>query len=303
MAAFKERHVIVSQPKKRPYGSKVVFALGEGRRIRVDGKASLLLNDEHIIGLEPISTEHIDNSQRFRMRIEGFATAGEAELAGMRLSSALLWLAISMNYPLRLEYHTPLPSMVYNRSDGKTLIGELSHLTVISRLDAVVEVLKQVYSGKAPFGDKLLVSMELFASARMELTERAKFLGLVSALEPIAEQRDCGQAIEKLTEQFLTQLGEAQGISDELRRSLAGRIRDLRRESVSRSICRLIQSQLSDSKAVETIKEAYNVRSKIIHEGSSQADLDELGCRVEGVIRRLYSKLTQLELKVPSVVS
>jgi len=291
-----ELQIVARQPQKRPYASKVGFVLGEGRRFGVEGNACLLINDEQIVSLEPKSSEPKEDCQRFRMTIEGFATAGEAEGAGLRLSSALLWLAVSMKYPLRLEYHTPLPTVVYDRTDQDLRVTGSARATVTTGADEIVGVLKEVFNCTTVFDRKLLVSMELFVSARMELTERTRFLGLVSALEPIAEQRVYGEPVEKLVEELLLALKQSSDIPEELQQSLEGRILDLRRESISRSICGLVKSNLSDDSAVGTIKEAYDVRSKIIHEGTSQADLDELSPRVEEVIRRLYSSLTGLGL-------
>jgi len=54
--------------------------------------------------------------------------------------------------------------------------------------DWQTELINQVLSKKIDFDPKLLISMELFASARLESTERARFIGLVSSLEPLTAQ-------------------------------------------------------------------------------------------------------------------
>jgi len=299
MARLTERQKIYSDPQRRPYASQIGIILNDGDQFGIGEGASLLLNEDHIITFLP-RINKIGNIevQQIRTSVEGFATAGEAESAGLKLSAAILWLAISMKSSLRLDYHTPLPCVVYDRTQGGDLrLGCSAHATRISSPNKIVRLLKQVYSRDQPIDSTLLVSMELFASARLEVTERTRFLGLVSALEPIAKQQDYGEPVHNLSKQFLELLTKDTTVPKPIRPSIMGRIRDLRRESVMQAIYRLIDDYFPGNQAtLDTVKEAYNVRSNIVHDGSSDADLNHLSNEIEQVIRRLYSLMLDLEL-------
>jgi hypothetical protein len=132
------------------------------------------------------------------------------------------------------------------------------------------------------------MAIEIFAAARLETTERAKFVGIVSALEPIAvQERHENEELKSLLENFKKKLDNS-GLDPSLKASLRGRIEQLTLESVSHAIRRLVKESLpEDSDAVEIIEEAYNLRSKILHEGSTDADLQEKSRKVEETIRKI----------------
>lgn len=107
------------------------------------------------------------------------------------------------------------------------------------------------------------MAMEIFAAARLETTERAKFVGIVSILEPIAvQERYENEELTSLLEDFKKKL-DSSGLDPSLKASLRGRIDQLTLESVTRAIRTLIKESLpEDSDAVEIIEEAYNLRRK-----------------------------------------
>ncbi|MHC5854951.1 hypothetical protein [Nostoc sp.] len=123
--------------------------------------------------------------------------------------------------------------------------------------------------------DKPKFSMELFAAARLEATERARFVGLVSALEPLAEQKKFEYPdLKKIVKDTLNKVQDSLDLPDDIKRSLEGSISNLTRESVSHAIKRLIITHLSEDKmALEILEEAYTIRSKILHEGAFYPDL------------------------------
>lgn len=246
MAKLTERQKIYSQPNRRPYASCIEIVLNDTDQFGVGEGASLLLNDNHIITFIPtVMKIGKTEVQKIRACVEGFATFGEAEEAGLKLSTAIFWLAVTIKCPLRLDSHTPLPFMVYDRTQKSGLrLSFSAHPTRVSSPQKIVRLLKQIYCRNDLIDKRLLVSMELFASARLEVTERTRFLGLVSALEPIAEQQKYSAPVERLTMRFLEILAKNDSIPKELHPSLEGRIRDIKRESVMQAIYRLLERYL-----------------------------------------------------------
>lgn len=299
-----KRHLIAERPDRRPYGSKVGIILSNTHRFGVDGESCLLLNNDMIIRLIPQKNNKFE-VQKFTAIVEGFANATEAEQAGMRFAMSVLWAAVSLKFPLRLEYHTPLPCVVYDRiprSKGLVLSGEI-HQMLTSGSKLIVEMLEQTFNSNEPIDPKLLVSMELFAAARLEATERTRFVGLVSALEPLAQQEKIEQPVWlAILKNTLKNVQDSLDIPNDLKPSLEGRIRELTRESVSQAINRLLRIHLQgDTTALNIVREAYSIRSNILHEGSTDADLSEKSSELEDVIRRLYSAIVGYELHIPAV--
>ncbi|KJV05375.1 hypothetical protein [Methylocucumis oryzae] len=81
-------------------------------------------------------------------------------------------------------------------------------------------------------------------------------------------------------------------MDDSLRCSLIGRIDQLKRESIARAIQKLVSNCLpGDIESLKIIKDAYNIRSTVLHDGSTDADLREKSNQVEEVIRKVFESL------------
>lgn len=300
----KTRYEIADKPKLRPYGSKVDIILGDTHQFGFDGESCLILGNDLIVRLIPYQNNKFE-FQKFTAYLEGFATASEAEEAGLKFAMSVLWAAVSLRCPLRLEYHTPLPCVVYDRTPhGAILIGGASRSMFTSGASLVVEVLEQTFTSNIPINNKrLLVSMELFAAARLEATERARFVGLVSALEPLAEQKKFEYPdLKKIVKDTLNKVQDSVDLPDDIKRSLEGSIRNLTRQSVSHAIKHLIITHLTEDKmALQILEEAYTIRSNILHEGAFYPDLRDKSSKIEDVIRRLYSAIVGYELRFPAI--
>jgi len=294
------RQIIDESPNRRPYGAKVGIILDKGYQLRFQGEVCLLVDDKSIVRILP----SIKNPQKFDVYLEGFATACEAEQKGLKLSLALLWAAISRKHSLRLDYHTPRPCMVYDRiqeSGSGCMTSASASLTVAMDSSRMVELVKEIFSANIDVDEKLLVSMELFASARLETTERARFVGLVSSLEPLAQSEAYDNPeLKELVESFVAQLNKTTSIPENIKSSVKGRINELKNDSISQAIKRLVQDNFPENPdAVSTVEEAYKIRSKILHEGAFDADLAQKSNEIEDIIRQIYSCRLKSNLFVP----
>ena len=301
-----EIKVISASPTRRPYASQIAIVLGEGHEFGFDGEACLLTDEMSIVRITPSKDKHKQEGKRLQKlvaTVEGFANAGKAEQMGLRLSLAVLWSAVSMKCPLKLEYHTPQPCMVYDRSQRKGGLSMTCYGTLHLRSNAnkIAELINQVFSKDINVDPKLLISMELFASARLESTERARFIGLVSSLEPLASPISYhNQDIGNVVSNFITQLNSISSIPEHTRNSIAGRARNLCSESVSQAIARFVKTYFPNNpQVVESVKQAYHIRSNILHEGVFDAELDEKSRELEDIIRHIYSGIIGLDLLAP----
>jgi hypothetical protein len=290
------------EPKKRPYGARIDFFLDEeGIQFSLDGPASLLATEDAIVQLDLAPDQPLGplkDKKLYRANIEGFATAGEAEVMGLKLSLALLWSAITMYFGMRLEYHSPLPCIVYDRTDshgGISARGYLSSHYPATAAD-LAELMSEVLASSISVDRQLLLSMELFAAAGLEVSDRAKFLGLVSSLEPLASQRKYSTSVINLINSFRAQL-RSSDLSDingdeatRVKASLNDRLKQLEQESIRQALLRTIREVFpGNDSSVKTIDEAYSLRSKMLHDGVTDPYLDRKTDEVEQILRRLYA--------------
>jgi hypothetical protein len=301
------------EPRRHPYGARIDFFLDEeGIQFSLDGPASLLATDDAIVRLDLAPDQPLGplkHKKLYRANIEGFATAGEAEAMGLKLSLALLWSAITKFFGMRLEYHSPLPCIVYDRTDSHSGMSTRGHLSSHFPATAadLAELMSEVLASSISVDRQLLLSMELFAAAGLEVSDRAKFLGLVSSLEPLASPRKYPSSVVNLMNSFRAQLravdlsetngGETTGVKT----SLDNRLKQLEHESIRQAILRTIREILpGDDSSLKTIDEAYALRSKMLHEGIADPYLDRKTQEVEQVLRRFYAARIGKRLRIGS---
>ena len=71
---------------------------------------------------------------------------------------------------------------------------------------------------------------------------------------------------------------------------MRGSIERLKNESVGFSIKKLIRNSFpGDDKAITLVSHAYDIRSKILHNGQVDYDLDLITNELEGLVRRLIA--------------
>lgn len=239
-----------------------------------------------------------EGGKKLLVTLEGFPTAASAESAGRRLVQALLWMAVSTDVPLRLEYLSYEPAAVFerNRSNGVTCeaYGESGRSP-----NMVLGELQEAYTQLKEPDEKLLLSMEIFCSARLESSQRAVFLALVSALEPLAQEVPLGDSVDAFVTQCAVLLKDFNNIPSDMRNSLNGRLLQLRQESIRQALRRLTLEALPDQpKASKIVDDAYALRSQIIHSGKPadlDIDLESEAREISTIIRNIYSSILKLK--------
>lgn len=266
--------------------------------------------DEAIVQLELSPNQPLGPLKHltsYTANIEGFATAGEAEARGLKLSLALLWSAITRDFTMRLNYHTPLPCVVYDRTQSGGGISLRAYGTVYFPATAtdLAELMGEVLTTSIPVDRQLLLSMEIFAAAKLEISDRAKFLGLVSSLEPLAAQANYPDSVLRLVDGFRAQVRStdlanvSQEEASRIKTLLDGRLKDLERESIRQALLRTIREVFpGDNDSLKTIDDAYALRSKMLHEGTTGPYLDRKTHAVETILRRLYATRIGKPLRV-----
>lgn len=227
----------------------------------------------------------------YRFTLEATETACEAEELGKRLACALLKVAIDRQWGLRLSWpDTPLPCRVVDRtaSRGATMQAFASvtgHLTLADFASTLQETFKKL--SKAPY--RLLLSMELCASARFEADNRAKLVLLVSALEAIAEQQNFDTELTELITNLSKIISDFTIAEASLKESLLGQVQNLKRESSRRAIKRKLREAGLSVQELAFVEVAYGARSKVVHEGLRVPELNAMTTELDRIIQRVYS--------------
>jgi hypothetical protein len=298
-----ERAIIVQQPAKRPYGTRASAHLQTAISMGNTEGVCLLLDSGAFVTIEPGSKPTWEGGAKVSLTLEGFPTAAAAEAGGRKLVQALLWTAISINFALRLEYTSYEPTTVFDRirsggvsSEGSFALGQ--------SVDRVLDELRESYAELADPNPSVLLSMEIFAGARLEISQRARFLAIVSALEPLAEDRSLGPDASAFVDSCIANLDKDPVLTQPVRASLRGRLEQLRHESIRQGILRVVREALPKmAEAPGLVDEAYAVRSQVVHQGRPDdldVNLEDVGRDVSEVLRELYAVRLARSLKVPT---
>jgi hypothetical protein len=297
-----ERAIVFGNPEKRRYGARLAFQVLHVGFLGDMENATFLLNTGAVATLGPVRQPSWEGGRRFELKLEGFPTATVAEAQGRRLSQAILWTAISLNYGLRLSYRTQEPVAIFDRtvSEGSSMYAE-GTVSYNPQL-----VLEQFAAGFAvpQIDSQSLLSMEIFCSSSLEASDRAAFLTAVSALEPLAVEQPLGAAVDTFVDGCLASLRTAHSIDQQHRASLEGRINQLRHESIRQALRRIITAKLPDHPAAPLLADAaYALRSELIHDGrlaDYDVDLATETQKISGLLRVFYARTLGLTPHAPA---
>lgn len=292
-----KRNTINSDPLKTPYGAKLTLFLNGHRTFKLEGETCLLVGKDHIIrfipGNELLVRHEIKNPgfQVWDIYIEGFTSATDAEKAGLKLAASLFWSAISKGYPMRLIYHTPKPYAIYDRNKTRGPTSKIYGYSSLSEeVQSIVEGIETVYCSPIEIEPKLLLAMELFTAAPLEITQKARFIVLITSLEALAEQESYGEEALQTIDFCKTEITKNSSIRNNVKESMIDRLKWLKQESKKHSIIRLIRQRLlGDSESENIFRKAYEIRGELLHIGQTDSDLEEVSRQIEKVMRKIFS--------------
>lgn len=250
----------------------------------------------------PTPRESANSLTPMSIKLKSFSSIDEAERAGRQLVLALLWTSPANRISISFKKKDgDLPfEIVDNRIIQIRGTADANMYTRIP-LESIINTSIIAFQSVADIQNRLLTSIEFYAAARMETTEIARFISLMTALESLSEQKIYNDSINELLNELAATLESSSifigedGVST--RCSLASSIRGLRRESVRRAIRNKLKVHLpDDTHSLRFIDDAYSQRSKILHEGARVSNLYEYTNKLESILRQLYSNILGLPL-------
>lgn len=304
-------NVIETDPHEFPYGAKISLFLNGTIQFDVDQKLYMLGNNLSLKFVENKSNASefteitFPGSKVWDVKLTGFKTACEAEKAGVRLAESFLWYSVSKNFPIRLLYHKSLPCTVYDRTKGPSweMFG-FGHSTQTEKAADVISGVKKAFFSEyeAKIDRKrILLSMEIFASSQLEITERAKFISLITSLEALSLQKSYSEYTDHVKDKIIELIEAIQNeenIPENIRHSLIDKIkREMSIESVRQAIMDVVLQNTKKTDNKKLFDKAYGVRCSLVHDGQSDENIQELSKNISSMIRDIFSSCLNLELK------
>ena len=121
------------------------------------------------------------------------------------------------------------------------------------------------------------LALELYNAHLFEVSTRARFLHLVSIVETLSkpgrQQASLIEHLNELVKQAKEHLNALDSVSQDDRDNFIQRLNELKCESISSACRTLVRKYLGDP-AAKVFKECYNVRSKLVHEGTVSPEID-----------------------------
>jgi len=288
-----------------PYEIELDIYLGSNAIFEIDEDIILDFSDDLVLRIHKQDTSPREQQlgiSRLRLSLLAFSDATKAEVSGKQLVFAILWLAASHSVSIQFQKFVgefPFTIRDRNQSRGSEMRGEGRVSRNIER-EKFREICKEAFESRRDIPNEMLISMEIFASAKFESSERAKFVAMVTALEAICKQREYGNEVEvfikaaKALPEFASLFDQEQSIKD----SFASRISNFKRESVRQSIHRKLRECGVEKEEIKQVDEAYGIRSQILHEGLLERRLLERTEFIEKIVRRVYSNILGHNLAV-----
>lgn len=290
-----ERQLILAKDHRRKYGVRLTFQVQRAAHIGDLEKVTLLLPDGSLATILPDDAFdfEVEGGKSYDLMVEGFPTASDAEAAGMQMAQALLLCAASLDFGLRLSYMSHEPPTVFDRTQSAGMFGLATGYTSWPQEVVLSELWKAI---ETPLQNRrLLLSLELFASAALESNDRTRFVMTVSALEPLAVQADLGPEVSNVVDSLIVELSTNTSILADLKDSLSGRLRQLKRESVRQALKRHCRRWFPDDLgAWKSLDHAYGLRSELLHEGRP-SDLDILLAEQTRIVSRYLRAIYERE--------
>lgn len=294
-----------------PYGTYITIFLNGTIQFDLD-KLDYDLGDQlclQFVENKSTASEFLEvnysGSKVWDVKLTGFKTACAAEKAGIKLAESFLWYSVSKNFPMRLIYHKSLPCTVFDRTKGPGIKSfSFIHSIQTEKATDIIDGIKEsFFSTHEPEIDKerLILSMEIFSASQLEITNRARFITLITSLEALSLQKDYKEYTEHVKDK-INELIEAikceDNIPEKIRFSLVGKIkREMSVESVRQAILDVVLKNTSDATNKKLFDEAYNARSSLVHDGKTEDNVEELYSKMSSMIREVYSSCLKLKLK------
>jgi Apea-like HEPN len=237
----------------------------------------------------------------------------ESEQAAHELFESLrigfLAASLNINWGVRvrdkvavLGYDSPMPNevdvpLIYPQGKdlSRLIIGHGSVQKQVAKiLPTIVASLEYGIvstSAKQAMTDyRVRLSLSLYTDSYFEISDSARFLGLVTILEVLKDKTKASNTACALVDRWGQEAAEE--LESREAASIRGSLRYLKLISISRGISSVVKRHLGEDRATEA-KELYQARSKLVHDGISPDDFPDTLTRTQRMVTELLAHILQ----------
>ncbi len=157
----------------------------------------------------------------------------------------------------------------------------------------LVSAFGREYSNKRRATEKQVLACEIYAGSFFDISQRSRFIALVTAVEALLEPATRSNSVQSLVDELMAKTQEA-AVCEATKVSIRSSLAWLRRESIGqsgRSLANsLLPNKVYDGKSAGAFfSSCYELRSRIVHEGTagSQIDVWQLASAMEEFVAHL----------------
>lgn len=283
------------------YSFRERFHLGDRVRIQEDGHELVLTRPEdapHIVFISDLGSPSISESADLALEGEGFDSHEDAAAAAAKWSSYLQFGLARRYVGAEFNLADPLTGRVLGEHKGKSILkdgpGRIIYKTearpVFSLFSATAVVNKNptgIVTAVQAAREKDLsqtldyrIAFDLFGMSFSSDSYVTRLVILMMAAETIINQKLHPSEVAQLIDGFLAQT-DTSGIPAGVKESLAGSLRQLKKQSVGQAGRELASEALSGRTyqgldPARFFGKCYTLRSKLAHGDSGRVDLDEV---------------------------
>ena len=263
-------------------------------------KACLMIDDKLIFEFVYDTESENKDEEVWDLFVEGFEKAHMAEKIGERISVLMMLFSLVCHTKIQLRYITHNICEVYSRRLSRephfkmktraNLGGSLYeyHSKSVERFSNLWRKIKD-----KDIDEKVRLAFEIYTSSRFETSERARFIGLVTTIECLAIQIEYNdETINNLKNELIEKVNGYSGLDKRVKKSLIGKIGDsFTKEGVVKACARLLNERIPniEKNDIDDFKQAYNIRSRMLHDGEMPKELHEIDFKLSVLIRKLLT--------------
>lgn len=248
----------------------------------------------------------------YKIHIDGFFTTDEAKNAIENIKVSFVDFMFKTGYSYEVDFsNVKILSdnetftsgdcpLIYPTCNGKQIRNIECGLSTETRTssDAITNCIEKNLKLKRKITDKKLeLAFDIYRASFWDYNGKTKFLSMINILEVLATQKDKPQEIKSLINQWRKEIKEKKETSeDDVFKSLEeldGYLGRAQKQSIGGSISDFVFETLQDKEKADTAKKCYNIRSRLVHEGSF--DNGKYSALIFEIVREiLKKKLSQI---------
>ncbi len=274
-----------------------------------EAKIEFLLEDQ-IVVLKSIDKEPLNQSTSLILLAQGFGSEEEAQKFGGLLANAIGLAGVHSGFGFDLGKDRPSTTFteyglatlsdeqsrpVLNDRHGILVYKESSFAPIFASASLNAVVARDVEHFRTALGDsfclarsltpKQLLAIEIYNASFFEAFPKSRFLSLITVVECLADDLESTNTIKAVVDHLIATVKISYLTREEMD-PLIQRLHQLKIESIGKT-CKRYVTELLGADQARDFKDWYGIRSKLVHEGTSDYEIRDLVPRVVAFIKLL----------------